>query len=75
MVVVRANDNVFVLQPFVCSRNNGNDVMGMIFGGRLGDDVFLAELKVLIVAFRLLSLYDWLQLQAAKLGGNEFSLK
>ena len=72
MVVVGANDNVFVLQAFVFSRNNGNDVVGIIFGGLLGDDVFLAEIKVLLETFFLLSFYYWLQLHAAKHASNVF---
>ena len=67
MVVVGTHHDVFVLQLLVVAWQHGNDIMGGIFVGCLGDYVFLAECEVLIESLLFLGLDHWLQLQTAQL--------
>ena len=65
MVIVRANDDVFIPQLLVLSRKHGDDVMGSPLH-------FFPVGEVMIVTFFLLSLDHGLELQTAKLADDIF---
>ena len=64
MVIVRTDDNVFVLQLLVFSREDGDDVMA-------GFLCFFPEGKVLIEALFPLSLDNALEPEAAQFAGQK----
>ena len=65
MVIVRANDDVFIPQLLVLSRKHGDDVMGSPLH-------FFPVGEVMKVTFFLLSLDHGLELQTAKLADDIF---